>query len=659
MNVRVLVVSILLALLLAMIPVLNIGTAQAGTITIAVDLGHGEKDKYLNYIMGNITQVTIDGKTYSINWVTIGNNTPITPSLLANVDVLLIGQPTTGFTPDEMNAILEWLKKGNKALYVAGDSDYGSGPASISAVNDLLEYIGVKLRLEHAGVYSDPSYTYTYKGNDYPTCTGAYYRMVAFVEPDNIPSLFTDILSEGVTKPILMHGPTALVFVDETGAYHDPVNETYPGLIRIAWYHMAYIADNQPPAPYKYDPLLYGQGTGNWSFIGYAAEYWDKYNSVITVAGESLYGDYEPAWASSYYGVELDGPKFVTNLVAWWVKIITYRRTEVFSFSDPEGDDNGIGTLKYPTNPVFKPGVFDLLKFQVFTDDNYVYFRATFKNLGGNPWNGPNGFSLQHLQIYVLTTAKLAVNKTAPGLNVEINPGWHYLIVAIPGWGDTPWPDGEVSAIYSSTGSLVAKQGDKFSVYAVPGEAIEVKVDKSLLTDVDNIEKWGFVVAVASYDGYGSYKVRGVVAGDPQEWLFGGADSLALLAGVHPLIIDLLAPTANEQYKMLKSYDATAKKLAVVSVLGAAPPTVTTTVTSTVTVTTTSEITKTTERVVTTVVPTTVPTIVPTTVPITVSTTVSTTVTQTEMTTTVVTGILALIIGLIIGYAVKKPSPKK
>ena len=639
MNTRILVTSIILALLLATIPLLTISNAQAGTITIAVDLGHGEKDKYLNYIMGNITQVTIDGKTYSVNWVTIGNNTPITPDLLANVDILLIGQPTTGFTPDEMNAILDWLKKGNKALYVAGDSDYGSGPASISAVNDLLEFIGVKLRLEHAGVYSSPNYTYTYKGKDYPTCTGAYYRMVAFVEPDNIPTLFTDILSEGITKPILMHGPTALIFVDETGAYHDPVNETYPGLIRIAWYHMAYITDNQPPAPYKYDPLLYSLGTGNWSFIGYAAEYWDKYNSVITVAGESLYGDYEPAWASSYYGVELDGPRFVTNLVTWWVKIITYKRTEVFSFTDPEGDDNGIGTLKYPTNPVFKPGVFDLLKFQVFVDDQYVYFRATFKNLGGNPWNGPNGFSLQHLQIYVLTTANLPLNKTAPGLNVEINPGWHYLIVAIPGWGDKPWPDGEVSAIYSSTGSLVAKQGDMFSVYAVPGEAIEVKVNKSLLTDVDNIEKWGFVVAVASYDGMGSYKVRGVVAGDPQEWALGGADSLALAAGVHPLIIDLLAPTANEQYTMLKSYDVSAKKLAVVSVLGAAPPTVTTTVTSTVTVTTTSEITKTTERVVTTVVPT--------------------TVTQTEMTTTLVTGIVSLIIGLIIGYIVKKPSPKK
>jgi carbohydrate-binding DOMON domain-containing protein len=650
MGTRILVTSIILALLLATIPVLTTSNAQAGTITIAVDLGHGEKDKYLNYIMGNITQVTIDGKTYSINWVTIGNNTPITPDLLANVDVLLIGQPTTGFTPDEMSAILEWLKKGNKALYVAGDSDYGSGPASISAVNDLLEFIGVKLRLEHAGVYSDPSYTYTYKGIEYPTCTGAYYRMVAFIEPDNIPTLFTDILSEGITKPILMHGPTALIFVDENGAYHDPVNETYPGLIRIAWYRMAYIIDNQAPAPYLYDPLYYGQGTGNWSFVAYAAEYWDKYNSIITVAGESLYGDYEPAWASSYYGVELDGPKFVTNLVTWWVKIITYSKTEVLSFIDPEGDDNGIGTLKYPTNPVFQPGVFDLLKFQVFVDDQYVYFRATFKNLGGNPWNGPNGFSLQQLQIYILTTANLPLNTTAPGLNVEINPGWHYLIVATPGWGDTPWPDGEVSALYASDGSLVAKEGDAFDVYAIPMEnAVEIKVSKNLLQDVDNIVHWGFVVAVASYDGFGSYKVRGVVAGDPQEWALGGADSLALLTGVHPLIIDLLAPTASDQYTILKSYDTAAKKLAVVNVLTAAPPTVTTTVV----VTNTIEVTKTeTKQLVST-------TTTPVTQPTTVVTTVQTTTTQTEMTTPAIVGVIALIIGLAIGYIVRKPAPKK
>lgn len=652
---------IILVLALFVIPIFSAiihpVKAESTTITIAVDLAHGERDKYLDYIIGNITQVSIDGKTYTINWIKIQSGETITSQLLSNVDILLIGQPTTSFTPEEMEAILNWLKTGNKALYVAGDSDYGGGPASIDAVNTLLEYIGAKLRLEHGAVYSDQNKTYTYKGVEYPTVAAAYYRMLAFVEPDNIPELYTSILDEGITKPILMHGPTVVIWIDETGKYRDPVRETFPGLIRIAWYHKSYIADNTPPSPYLYDPLDYGQGTGDWDFIAYAAEYWKDYNVVITVAGESLYGDYEPAWASTYYGVELDGPKFVTNLVKWWIKIITtppapppLPRTLVLSFSDPEGDDNGTGELKYPTNAVFQPGVFDLLKFEVYTDEVNVYFKAYFKNLGDNPWGGPNGFCLQHLQVYVYTTMRATPNTTAPGLNVEIYPGWHYLIVGVPGWGDTPWPDGEVSAIYNTMGELLAKEGDLFDVYAIPEEnAIEVKISKSLLLDVENIENWAFVVAVASYDGYGSYKVRGVVPGDPQEWSFGGADPLAAMAGVHPTIVDLLAPTKQDQYNMLKSYDATTKKLATVYALSktgliTSPPTTTPITTPTITVEVTVTKTQTVEKTITQV-----QTVVETT-----TETKTETVTQPDMTTTGIVGVIAIIIGFIIGYIIKK-----
>ena len=165
MSIKALSIITLAILVASTLAILSIGTeAQAKTITIAVDLAHGERDKYLNYIMGNITQVEVDGVVYSVSWVIIQTGQTITDDLLANVDILLIGQPTTSFKPEEMEAILKWLKKGNKALYVAGDSDYGGGPASIDAVNTLLEYIGVKLRLEHAGVYSYVNYTYKYKG---------------------------------------------------------------------------------------------------------------------------------------------------------------------------------------------------------------------------------------------------------------------------------------------------------------------------------------------------------------------------------------------------------------------------------------------------------------------------------------------------------------
>jgi hypothetical protein len=325
---KIFVLGLVILVLLALAMTSRSSIAQVGrTVTIAVDLAHDESDKYLGFIQGNITSVVIDGVTYSINWVNITSGMSITSDLLSGVDILLIGQPTVSLGPDEMESIKTWLFTGNKVLYIAGDSDYGGGPASINAVNSLLEYIGSKLRLEHAAVYTPypDTRSYIYKGVEYPTNAKAYYRVLAFVEPDPVSLLYTYMLDEGVTKPIIMHGPTCVIWVDETGKYRDPVEEVFPGLIRLVWFRRAYIGDNTPPSPFVYDLLSYGLGgpKGDSSFVGYAAEYFTQINSMVVVAGESLYGDYEPAWSSSYYGVDLDGPKFVTNLIRWWIKVIT------------------------------------------------------------------------------------------------------------------------------------------------------------------------------------------------------------------------------------------------------------------------------------------------------------------------------------------------
>jgi len=623
-----------------------VGTAVGAPrkIVVAVDLAHGESDKYLNYIMGNITFV---------EWKLIQDQS-ISSELLESVDVLLIGQPQVAFSVEEMDAIKAWLEKGNKVLYIAGDSDYGPGPTRIDVVNTLLDYIGAKLRLEQAAVYSDVNQTYTYKGNEWPTCANATYRMLAFIEPDPVQTLSTWILDYGVTKPILMHGPTAVIWVDEDGNYRDPVNETFPGLIRIAWFRNSYIADNNPPSPYLYSPLFYGQGFGWFSFVGYAAEYWSDKNVLITVAGESLYGDYEPAWASLYPvpdGVPLDGPRFVTNLFKWWIKVVfpeaySYLlQTPILIVPDPVGDDNGTGTLLYPTNPVFVEGVYDLVKFSVYEEADYIFLQVDLRNLGGNPWNGPNGFSLQHIQIYILTTSNKPVNKTTYGLGLELEPGWHYAVVAIPGWGDVSYPDGEVSALFDSSGVKIADEccnASLFDVYALANtNTIEVKIAKSLIGDLEGIYKWVWYVFVASYDGFAPMKVRPVTAGDPQEWVIGGGDAKALAANIQPKVLDLLAPTPDDQYAMLKSYDVEAKKPA--SVYGFAvslyKPPVTEIVTQTVTQAVTETITTTTTAVTTT--------------------TVEKTVTQPDVVLTAIVAVVTLIIGLGIGMFIKKPAPSK
>jgi carbohydrate-binding DOMON domain-containing protein len=311
----------------------------------------------------------------------------------------------------------------------------------------------------------------------------------------------------------------------------------------------------------------------------------------------------------------------------------------VFSASDPVGDDRGTGNYTYPTNAVFKPGVFDLTGFAVMRNSTHIAFAVFLRDLGGNPWGGPAGFCLQHVQIYVRTTASGTTNTSTYGLKVVVadDYAWHYAILLTPGWGEDPAPQGQVSAIYDASGTLVAKAGGaNFTVYVdTTLNAIVAVVSASILRDVDNVASWKYVVTVSGYDGYEASKLRAVGL-TAEEWKFGGADTYALAANVAPLVIDLLAPTANDQYAMLTSYRVDPQTLegtpAVVKGVPAPPPQpVTKTVTETITKTDT--ITETKTSVTTTAIPTTVPVYV------------------TDWTTTTAVGIILLIIGVLLGYA--------
>ncbi len=223
---------------------------------------------------------------------------------------------------------------------------------------------------------------------------------------------------------------------------------------------------------------------------------------------------------------------------------------------DPIGDDNGYGSIKYPTNQVFQPGVFDIVNYTVVVDEQYIYFKTYFRDLGGNPWNGSNGFSLQYIQIYVLTTDRsLPWSTYTYGLNTIIWHGWNYVLLINGGWGTEPLPSGESPAIYRADGSLLITEDHRlFNIY-VEDNAVVASVDKTLLRDVDNYMKWVYIIAVTGYDGLSYNKVRLIVSGSPSEWEFGGGDQGAIDAGVQPYIIDMVTPTKDDQYNMLKSYN--------------------------------------------------------------------------------------------------------
>lgn len=254
---------------------------------------------------------------------------------------------------------------------------------------------------------------------------------------------------------------------------------------------------------------------------------------------------------------------------------------------DPEGDDKGTGTFGYPTAAVYKPGVFDLLKTTISVEDVYVIIRFYFKDLGGNPWNGPNGFSLQYIQMYIKTTSPIITNKAYRvdtfGLNIKLSEdyAWQYAILISPGWGTSPLMGGELSAIYYASGEVFVEDKD-FQVSANTIENyVEVKIPRDILLDWENIVYWRVFVAATSWAGENPDRIRSFAPGGG-EWIIDatayadpGVKSkivAAIVSGILPKAMDIQlysdeypsGISLEQQYEWLMDFDPAKNKLVII-----------------------------------------------------------------------------------------------
>jgi len=111
---------------------------------------------------------------------------------------------------------------------------------------------------------------------------------------------------------------------------------------------------------------------------------------------------------------------------------------------DPDGDDHGPGSYKYPTDAVYKPRSFDLRKLEVIDKGDDVELRVTVGAAIEDPWNsstwpdgGGNGFSLQFVQVYVDTDHVAGSGHTKPlpglgGAQFAANEAWDKVILISP-----------------------------------------------------------------------------------------------------------------------------------------------------------------------------------------------------------------------------------
>lgn len=241
------------------------------------------------YLFGTLDNMkTQDGRTVTLN------------SLLT--DLLIIPQPTVDFTQQEIEAIKSYLGTRMKAIWLAGDSDYPPGETTIAIVNKILEAVGSNLALDYVSV-EDPV-----------SNAKAPYRVIASVRLSQNLSF----LGFGAER-ILMHGPGVIAFRDlATGSWGAIKPDSVPkGIEVIVWTSPeGKIVENTAPPKGLLGQAYNAGDKGIFPMV--AAQYLPNLNnSLVILSSETPLGGYQPMITAEYYGIMLDGPRFVRNIVLW------------------------------------------------------------------------------------------------------------------------------------------------------------------------------------------------------------------------------------------------------------------------------------------------------------------------------------------------------
>lgn len=221
--------------------------------------------------------------------------------------------------------------------------------------------------------------------------------------------------------------------------------------------------------------------------------------------------------------------------------------TTIFvDISDPENDDHGPGTYTYPTDAVFIAGSYDIIQFQVGSDDKNLVFRFFLDGPINNSWDSPNGISIQTFDIYIDTDGDGQGGVgMLPGRNLSlVNAAWDYAIT-IEGWESGIFIPGE-------EGPQQIAESSEFQVAVDPDQQkITIRILKSILGQ--NPESWQYAAAVLSQEGFpsaGVMRVRDVLPASEQ-WRIGGGSPDATN---HTRVMDIVWQTPGEQETWLADF---------------------------------------------------------------------------------------------------------
>ncbi len=296
---KILSVLILLTLVLSVTVSLSTAIVKAQKPIVAVfakGLLDPDADPLLKAMRGNITEVEWKVFTDTITFDGIKD---------AKMLIWVLVDTGLNVTDEELKVIKDWFNLGGRTLWVCGDSDYKGGDFKrIPPANAILETVGSVLRNEHCEAVDRES-----------NIGGRPYRVAAIIDPD--PEV--DFLKDGVEKPVLFHGPGAVVAYKD-GKWIKLEKEKVPNVYRIAWTtEKGAIAEFVKPLPQTHDIGEEGK------FVLMAAEVFPKKDNLVILSAEAPFDHYQGMWTPEYKGIALDGPRFIKNVILWGVGLLGER----------------------------------------------------------------------------------------------------------------------------------------------------------------------------------------------------------------------------------------------------------------------------------------------------------------------------------------------
>jgi len=214
-------------------------------------------------------------------------------------------------------------------------------------------------------------------------------------------------------------------------------------------------------------------------------------------------------------------------------------------FTDPRGDDKGPGTYTYPTDGVYKPGSFDLVKLKAEKSGANVDFSVDVAANLEDPWGMGVGFAVQMVFVFVRTGAPGGHADTWTGLNLQFAPGseWNKVVVL------SPQKKARVVGEAETKLGALAKDVVVPNITRGRGRTISGSVPLAELGGDGNVDAWGYQVVMQSNEGFPAatdFLTRKVNEYEGQHRFGGGND-----ADCDPHAMDVLDGPDAKQSEML------------------------------------------------------------------------------------------------------------